>query len=65
MPYEIPLRPMARPKGKKRHPVNLTLPPSIARNAARLAFNKNESLSQLVGRLLEDYIRQADDRKAA
>jgi hypothetical protein len=56
---------MARPKGKKRHPVNLTLPPSIARNAARLAFHKNESLSQLVGRLLEDYIRQTDERKAA
>lgn len=56
---------MPRPKGKKRHPVNLTLPPSIARNAARLAFNNNESLSQLVGRLLDQYVRDTEAKKAA
>ena len=45
--------------------MNLTLPPTTARSAARLAFKNNESLSQLVGRLLEHYIRETTDRKAA
>lgn len=56
---------MARPKGKKRHPVNLTLPPATARSAARLAFQNNESLSQLVGRLLDQYLRNTEGKKAA
>lgn len=58
IPYVMP-----RPKGKKRQPVNLTLPPTTAKNAARLAFKNNESLSQLVGRLLEQYVREQEETR--
>lgn len=49
---------MARPKGKKRFPVTVTLPKETKREAARVAVMGNESLSQLIGRLLEQHCRQ-------
>lgn len=63
--YPKYLHAMPRPKGKKRHPVNLTLPREISRSAAKLAFQNRESLSQLVSRLLEQYLAAKNERKAA
>lgn len=57
---------MARPKGRKRFPVNLTLPSETKRAAARLALRNNESLSQLITRLLEERIAaESAERRAA
>lgn len=55
---------MARPKGRKRYPVTITLLRETKREAARVAMLSNESLSQLIGRLLERHCREAQQKAA-
>jgi hypothetical protein len=49
---------MARPKGTAGKATNLYLPPELIEGARRLAFQKNQSLSQFVADLIESRIKR-------
>jgi predicted HicB family RNase H-like nuclease len=55
---------MARPKGRSGQSLNLYLPESVTAEARRMAFERNQSLSQFVAELLAGRIKRAEVARA-